>query len=111
MNNLGRLLFCFEIAVVIITSGQFLRMGISAIGDGQLLRGGDAKKAIVKEANSGSWRQAAWAWAGSMAGCTAAPSSRCEVGQPGCRCSEGSVMCKVARLQSPFIPTRISLLP
>lgn len=111
MNKLGRLFFCFEIAVVIILSGQFLRIGLGAVGDGPLLRGGDAKKAIVKEVETGSWRQAAWTWAGNMAGCTAVPSSRCEAGQPGCRCSEGSVTCKVAGLQSPFIPTRISLLP
>lgn len=33
MNNLGRLFFCF----VIILSGQFFKIGVGAVGDGELL--------------------------------------------------------------------------
>lgn len=43
MNNLGRLFFYFETAVVIILSGQFLKIGAGAIGDGELLGSSEGK--------------------------------------------------------------------
>lgn len=67
-EQFGETIFCFEIAVMILP-GQFLKFGVGAIGDGELLKRSDGKscnESHSKEATSGSGRQAAWE--GSMAG-------------------------------------------
>lgn len=70
VDSLGRLFFCFEIAVVITLSGQFSETSVGAMGDRELLESSEgeshAMTAAVKEAECSSGRQAAWA--GSMAG-------------------------------------------